>query len=398
MYIHSNRIYTPAGCIEGILHIQNGKIKEILSKNANVTCDLDVQDKMILPGIIDTHNHGTMGYGLMGECQDTERTVRGYLKGLASQGVTSCLPTAELPYFKAIAKIAKEEVDGAQPIGIHSEGPYLNRVGEKGIDTGHPDIDLAYIQKMIDESEGMLKLVALAPELPLAKEAIEYLTSRHVRCAFAHSNCNYEEAMRSFSWGITVTTHTANVMSGIHHRRMGGLGACMLSDEVFNELICDGLHVSNEMIRLMLRMKNDAYHQFMMVSHNVPMSGAPIGSYRMAMGNGDELIVTIDEKGYCLSDTGRLCGSTLPVLSGVKNLVQNIGLPLEKVLLMCSKNPAMVYGANDKGSIEEGKDADLIVVDDQFRLFYTYSQGRCVYDSQSDKNIFNTDFLKEHAV
>lgn len=65
---------------------------------------------------------------------------------------------------------------------------------------------------------------------------------------------------------------------------------------------------------------------------------------------------------------------------------------------MCSKNPAMVYGANDKGSIEEGKDADLIVVDDQFRLFYTYSQGRCVYDSQSDKNIFNTDFLKEHAV
>ena len=111
---------------------------------------------------------------------------------------------------------------------------------------------------MIDTAQGMLKLVAIAPEIPGAKEAIALLTSQGVRCAFAHSNAMYQETLESFQWGITVTTHTANVMAGIHHRRMGGLGACLLNDEVYNELICDGLHVANEMIELMLRVKKES--------------------------------------------------------------------------------------------------------------------------------------------
>ena len=393
MFVRSHRIVTDQGIVDGILNLDEGRIVDILPPTARVAITVDAGNHRILPGIIDTHNHGTMGYGLMSEQADPEAVVRGYLKGLASQGVTACLPTADFALFETIVKVAQTHVDGAKPIGIHSEGPYLNRVGEKGIDTGHPDIDLKHVQTMIDTAQGMLKLVAIAPEIPGAREAIELLTSQGVRCAFAHSNALYQEALDSFQWGITVTTHTANVMAGIHHRRMGGLGACLLNDEVYNELICDGLHVANEMIELMLRVKKNPFDKFMMVSDNVPMAGAPIGRYHLS-GMFD---VNIDEKGYCLSDTGRLCGSTLPVIRGIRNLAENLHLPLTEIVKMSSRNPAQVYGAPQKGRLAAGMDADFIIIDEDYRVLKTFSEGRCVYDAEKDTDLFNPDFLKACA-
>lgn len=393
MFVRSHRIVTDQGIVDGILNLDGGRIVDILPSTARVAITVDAGNHRILPGIIDTHNHGTMGYGLMVEQADPEAVVRGYLKGLASQGVTACLPTADFALYEAIVKVAQTPVDGAKPIGIHSEGPYLNRVGEKGIDTGHPDIDLEHVQAMIDTAQGMLKLVAIAPEIPGAKEAIELLTSQGVRCAFAHSNALYQETLESFQWGITVTTHTANVMAGIHHRRMGGLGACLLNDEVYNELICDGLHVANEMIELMLRVKKNPFDKFMMVSDNVPMAGAPIGRYHLS-GMFD---VNIDEKGYCLSDTGRLCGSTLPVIRGIRNLAENLHLPLTEIVKMSSRNPAQVYGAPQKGRLAAGMDADFIIIDEDYQVLKTFSEGRCVYDAEKDIDLFNPDFLKTCA-
>ena len=393
MFVRSHRIVTDQGIVDGILNLDEGRIVDILPPTARVAITVDAENHRILPGIIDTHNHGTMGYGLMSEQADPEAVVRGYLKGLASQGVTACLPTADFALFETIVKVAQTHVDGAKPIGIHSEGPYLNRVGEKGIDTGHPDIDLKHVQTMIDTAQGMLKLVAIAPEIPGAREAIELLTSQGVRCAFAHSNALYQEALDSFQWGITVTTHTANVMAGIHHRRMGGLGACLLNDEVYNELICDGLHVANEMIELMLRVKKNPFDKFMMVSDNVPMAGAPIGRYHLS-GMFD---VNIDEKGYCLSDTGRLCGSTLPVIRGIRNLAENLHLPLTEIVKMSSRNPAQVYGAPQKGRLAAGMDADFIIIDEDYRVLKTFSEGRGVYDAEKDTDLFNPDFLKACA-
>ena len=393
MFVRSQRIVTDQGIVDGILNIDEGRIVEILPPTARVAITVDAGNHRILPGIIDTHNHGTMGYGLMGDQADPEATVRGYLKGLASQGVTACLPTADFGLFEAIVKVEQGPIDGAKPIGIHSEGPYLNRVGEKGIDTGHPDIDLEHVQAMIDTAQGMLKLVAIAPEIPGAKEAIALLTSQGVRCAFAHSNAMYQETLESFQWGITVTTHTANVMAGIHHRRMGGLGTCLLNDEVYNELICDGLHVANEMIELMLRVKKNPFDKFMMVSDNVPMAGAPIGRYHLS-GMFD---VNIDEKGYCLSDTGRLCGSTLPVIRGIRNLAENLHLPLTEIVKMSSRNPAQVYGAPQKGRLAAGMDADFIIIDEDYQVLKTFSEGRCVYDAEKDMDLFNPDFLKACA-
>ena len=387
MIIKCSQIYSEEGVIDGYLEVIDGKIRRICRKEIGPV-DLDLTQYRIIPGIFDTHNHGTMGYSMMGEQASSQENIQGYLKGLASQGVTAILPTADPSAFSALAYAAQQDYDGARIIGIHSEGPYLNRVGEKAIDTGHPDISLDTLKQMVEDAQGWLKLVGLAPELENADLAIDYLLSQGVRVAFTHSNCNYDEAMEAFRKGITVTTHTANVMSGIHHRRMGGLGACLLDEHVYNEIICDLLHVSKEMLQIMFKCK--PYDHFMMISDNVPMAGAPIGRYALD----ENLAVNIDEKGYCLTDTGRLCGSTKPVLFGVRNLVEELHIPLEKVILMSSLNPSRVYGVGDrKGSLHSGKDADFVVIDEDYQVVYTYREGRKIYDAATDTDLFNAEFL-----
>ena len=392
MKIRSRRIYTENGLLDGYLDIEQGKIKDLGPAARLTGACIDYGDARIIPGIFDSHNHGTMGYAVMGTVgPDKAGEVRGYLKGLASQGVTSVLATADPDMFPTLASMAGQPQDGARIAGIHSEGPYLNRVGEKGVDTGHPDIVLADCEKMVAEAGGWLRLFAIAPELPGAQQAVRYMLSQGVRVAFAHSNCDYQQAMEAFGWGITVTTHTCNVMSGIHHRQMGGLGACLLDDGVNNELICDFMHVSPEMIRLIFKCK--PYSKIVMVSDNVHFAGAPAGRYHTDM-MGAPMDIIIDQRGFCLSDTGRLCGSTKPVLYGIGNLVEKLGIPMADVLAMSSLNPARLYGLGDRtGSLWYGKDADLVVISDDYEALYTYSQGRLVYDHQRDTDLFNKALL-----
>ncbi len=392
MIIKCRQIYTEEGVVDGYLVVEDGKFTKILPGNAAVENYVDYSDKRIIPGIFDTHNHGTMGYSLMGKEEGVEEEIKGYLKGLASQGVTSIFPTANTSIIKDVANVAKQENDGAKILGIHSEGPYLNRVGEKGVDTGHPDIDMDFVKKMVDDGEGLLRLVAIAPELPDSQKAIDYFNDHGARVAYAHSNCNYEEALKAFKNGITVSTHTANVMSGIHHRNMGGLGACLLDKEVWCEVICDGLHVRNEMLQIMFATK--PFEKWMMVSDNAAIAGAPAGRYNFGW-----MPVNVDERGFCLSDTGRLCGSAKPVIFGIKNLVENMNIPIETVLKMAALNPCICYGFDkEKGSIKVGKDADYVVINDNYEVLETVSEGRIVFDHKTDTHVFNTEFLKSCVV
>jgi N-acetylglucosamine-6-phosphate deacetylase len=388
MIFHSSRLLTEQGIIDGWMHVEEGKIVSI-SSTAEDKVDVDFGSRIVLPGIFDTHNHGTLGwYPHAGGTGD----VLGYTRALASQGVTEVFPTctAFADWDSVVEAQKTQGAEGARIMGLHAEGPYLNRVGEKGVDTGHPDIDLPLVLAKTEAAGGALKLMAIAPELPGAEDLIHALTGRGVRCAFAHSNASYEEALASYGWGISVITHTANVMSGLHHRNMGGLGAALLDDHVYNELICDGMHVRNEMIDIMFRIKHDVFHKFMMISDNVPLAGFPAGRYMGPFGP-----TTITEEGFCLSDTGRLSGSTKPVLFGMKNLVQNLHLPLETVSRMASLNPNEVYGfADHKGSLRPGKDADFMVIDDDFHLFSTWREGRAIYEEEKDTDLVNHKTLE----
>lgn len=248
-------------------------------------------------------------------------------------------------------------------------------------------------EKMLNASRGLLRLVALAPEIPGINDIIDFFLSRGIVVAAAHSDNAYKAANAAYERGISVSTHTGNVMVGMHHRDVGGLGAALLNDAVMSEVICDGMHVCNEMLEIYFRIKDPS--RFMMISDCTAFSGAPAGIYSSAMA--PEMTVT--EDGFVLSDTGRLMGSSQPVLYGIGNLVDNVGVSLETCLGMACLNPALKYGfADHKGSIAVGKDADLVVVSDDWKAVETYVDGRKVYDRERDGSVFNTAFVARHLI
>ncbi len=391
MKIHSTRIYMADGCKSGTLTIEGKKIVAFAPGRDPEA--VDYGDLRIIPGPFDTHNHGTCGFDPgHGETEEERKaSVKGYLKGLASQGTVNIFPTVTPP--EAIAAVAavhdEGPQDGATILGIHSEGPWLNRVGEKGIKTGWPEVSLETAKAMVEAGHGLLRLVALAPEIPGIEAVMEYLLSQGVTLAYAHSDDTYDEAMESFGKGISVATHTGNVMSGLHHRNMGGLGACLLNENVECEVICDGLHIGGEMLRIFFRVKSP--DRFMMISDCTHLSGAPVGHYDTPYG----MPVNITPEGFVLSDTGRLMGSSQPVLYGISNLVEKLGVPMETVLKMACLNPAKKYGfEHDKGCLALGKDADLVVITDDYKAQATYAEGRLVYDRAKEGTIFNEECMK----
>ena len=397
MKLYSKRVSTSAGCKAGTLEFEGGHITAFY-EDEHLRDAIDYGGMRIIPGIFDTHNHGTCGFDLTCSSdkeEDREKTVRGYLKGLASQGTVNVFPTPMgVAAISTVAKVAREGVKcGANVLGIHSEGPWLSRVGEKGVRTPWPEISVSRAKELVDAGSGMLKLMAIAPEIPGAEEVITYLLSEGIVVAAAHSDNTFKDARAAYKAGISVSTHTGNVMTGMHHRDIGGLGAALTNSDVMCEVICDGMHICNEMLDIFFRIKD--YSHFMLVSDCTAFSGAPAGVYRSHMGGGiDRLNVT--KEGFVLSETGRLCGSSQPVLYGIGNLVENVGVPLDVCLEMACLNPAKKYGFDKtKGSIEPGKDADLVVISDDWRAQVTYARGKKVFDRSIDGSIFNEEFFGE---
>lgn len=403
MMIYCDAIYMENTVKDGFLEVQNGRFSRFYEKSENLKADLNFKGCRIIPGIIDTHNHGCYGYGVSADREVSEKELNGYVKGLAASGVTAVLATTVHPAaIKSIAARIDQELDGARILGIHSEGPWGSRVGEKGVNTGYPAVDLKLAEEMLKAGQGHLLLVDIAPEVPKALEAIGFFVSHGVKVGAYHTNANYEEANTAIDHGITVATHLGNVMTGLHHRDIGTLGACLLRPEVDCEIICDGLHVSLEMIRLYFKVKD--YSRFMMISDNVAYAGLPVGTYKgsaiateqkAGQPVSDRATIHVNDEGFILSSTGRLSGSSKPVLYGIKNLVTRLNIPLLEVIKMSSLNPARKYGFGDtKGSIAVGKDADFAVINDDFDCVCTYVEGRKVFDQETDKELFNEELLE----
>lgn len=386
------------GCLSGALEIENGKIVRFYGNSDDVTADIDYGDQRIIPGIFDTHNHGGCGYDLLSGTT-TEESVKNYLKNEAAFGVVNILPTTSISEnMKIIAKVAKSDYVGSKVIGIHSEGPWGSRVGEKGINTGYPKVDLAYGQEMIDSADGMLKLVDVAPEIEDGLKAIHFFADKGIYAGMYHTNANYQQAMAGVEAGATVATHLGNVMTGLHHRDVGTMGACLLSDNVDCEMICDGLHICLEMLTIYMKLK-DHDHLFM-VSDNVQYAGLPVGRYVGSWdAKSDRAFIHITEDGFVLSDTGRISGSSKPVLYGIRNLVEKLGVPMEECCKFFCYNPIRKYSdPKVKGALNIGKDADFVVITDDYQVTATYSEGRKIFDAATDSLIINETYLKERYI
>lgn len=396
MIIHSKRIYMEDGLKSGYLEIEGRVIKNFYEEGSEIKADIDYGNNRIIPGIFDTHNHGGFGFDLIRA--SSKEDIKNFLKAEASMGVVNMFTTTSGPVnIDLLADEVGKDQDGTRVLGIHSEGPWGSRVGEKGINNGYPKPDMEVAKKMVEDGKGNLKLVDVAPEVEGALDVIKYFVSNGVKVGLYHTNANYEEANKGIDVGASVATHLGNVMTGLHHRDIGTLGACLFRDEVDCEMICDGLHVSLPMIKLYLKVKD--HDQLMMVSDNVIYANLPVGRYKGFDEKSDRAFINITEEGFVLSDTGRLSGSSKSVLYGIGNLVEKLGVPMEECCKFFCYNPIRKYSdPTRKGALNIGKDADLVVISDDYKAIATYSEGRIVYDANTYEDIYKTSFINERKI
>lgn len=372
----------------------NGEVIEGLIKEEDL-CNyrelnfIDVEDDLVLPGLIDIHIHGSGGWSA-GSGQEEE--IRGMCRYLASVGVTSFQPTLGgetidniKKSLNAISSVMYEEYEGARILGIHMEGPFLNPE-KKGAfiveNLLNPSVEL--MQSFIEKSRENIIHVTVAPELEGAEELIKFLVNNHILVSGGHTNATIDETKEAIKWGVSLSNHTCNAQSSIHHREPGALGGYLLNDEVYCELICDFFHVHPDMIKMILRLKSS--DKVCMVSDAIVGSGLKPGKY-----NFSERVITIDEKGWSRLPDGTIAGSTKSLLFGFKNMIQ-LGYPIEDIIKISSYIPAKLSNVEDKkGTIEVGKNADLVILDDDYNVKMTYVEGNLCFDSKKDEVFLNDD-------
>lgn len=383
----SERILTENGFVNGYITICDDKIEKITTEWDGEYEDLGKVD--IFPGIIDVHNHGFGGWSMTDPCTDED--VLGYVKALASIGITGILPTAKEDAFEAIVRVMDQVYEGAVIYGIHSEGPFWARGGEKTVGLTWPAPDVEETERLIQKTHGKMKVMAIAPELPGAYDVIRCLHEHQIKVACCHTAAYAEdiyEAKRVA--GFDIATHLGNGMRGIHHRNVGALGALLLLDNIYYEVITDLNHICPDMLRIMFKLQ--PYSKFCLISDSNFIAGLPTGTYiRYGREN------YADEKGLILNSDGRICGSGSWVLRNIKQLVTKVGVPVEQAFYMASINPARYLGIDgETGSLQSGKRADMIFVNDDFVCERTFVGGKEVYNKNVDTQdkIFNTEALK----
>ena len=352
------------------------KIAPRLSPPPSAT-EIDCRGAKVCPGFIDIHCHGAMGKDMM----DGAEAVLEVARFKAGQGTTGFLPTIitnpmEMMRWAALeSKRAMEtpENPGAKILGVHIEGPFVNpRYRGAQPEDAVKVPNLYETQQMLTELGDALKMFTIAPEMPNAEQVTRLLGKHNVIGAAGHSDCTRHQMIQAIGWGIQHLTHTFNAMRGIHHREPGMLAAALDSDKVSCDFICDLIHVHEWVLRFFMRAKS--IEKCILITDAISAAGMPEGEYTL----GGQYVI-VEGRAPRLID-GRLAGSVLTMIRGVRNLAEKVGIGLPAAIRMASENPAKLLGLFEKkGSLEEGKDADICVLDNRFRVVRTFVEGKMVY-------------------
>ncbi len=329
-------------------------------------------DGVILPGFIDMHVHGAAGADFMdADVSSVSRITSHHARnGTTAMAATtlSATPQDLTAAVNSIARHAGERAPGGcEIIGIHLEGPYLNRdkAGAQVVSSLR-DPDIAEVEALIRIAPELRWVITLAPELDGMGTFIERFRDEMV-ISIGHTNATFGEALEAFERGAGHVTHLFNAMRPLHHREPGVIGAILTSDEVTAELIADGLHVHPAVLRYFTQALPG---RICLVTDAMRACGMPFGEYDLY-----EHKVTVDETGARLDD-GRLAGSTLTMMQAVCNMVELAGLPLELIIPLATEVPAKILGIADrKGRLEVGFDADLVIISPQLALERVFARG-----------------------
>jgi N-acetylglucosamine-6-phosphate deacetylase len=334
----------------------------------------DLKGSMVLPGFIDVHVHGGGGHEMM---DGTYEGLQGMSRFHAAHGTTSFLAATDSDSEEAImnalrntAEAAGKGLDGAEMLGVHLEGPFLNPIRSGAQNKTHiRAVNLNELQRYIDASGSRIRLVTLAPEIEGGCEAVEMLSRLGITVSVGHSDATYAQMLEAIERGATHTTHHFNGMSPFHHREPGVAGAGLICQELTTELIADGIHVHPAVVKMLFDTKGP--HKVCMITDAVNCAGLTDGDYgSKTMKNGQ----------IWLKDGSSLAGSSLTMIKALKNTLAYTGYSLERLLPSLTEVPARQIGASDrKGKLEAGKDADFLILDDELTILSTFVRGREVY-------------------
>ena len=338
---------------------------------------IDAKGGFVAPGLIDLHIHGYLGKDV---CDGEEDSIRTMAQGLVANGVTGFLPTTMTEDMAVIRKALnvcrslKEQSktwQGSTILGCHAEGPFISE-SKKGAQ------DAKYILKpdaaFVKEFADIISIITLAPETDTEDFAAikEMCRDTDVVVSMGHTSADYDRAMASTKAGVAHVTHLFNAMTPLTHRAPGVVTAALNSD-VSCELIVDTFHVDKSFYNMLFTLKG---RKLCFITDCLPAGGLPEGEYTL----GGQKIIYRDI--VCRLEDGTIAGSVLKLNKGVWNVYTNSSIPLWECVNCASLNPATTLGIDDKkGSLEKGKDADIIITDGEFNVQKTFIEGDARYEA-----------------
>ena len=375
MIIQSKKVWIADQFTPAQLELEDGIIKEIYPYNEKEVTK-DYGDLRILPGFIDIHCHGAYGF----DTNDADpEGLRKWAKGIVDEGVTSFLATtltqSEEVLTNAVSNVAKvveEGYEGAEILGIHFEGPYLNKA-HKGAQPEEycvkPDIE--QFKRYQKAAHGLIKYITMAVENDEDFTLTKYCSQNNVVVSIGHSNATYEQAVQAYAHGARSMTHVYNAMTPFTHRANGLVGGALRIRNMYGEIICDGNHSTLAALNNFFTSKGPDYS--IMITDSLMCKGFPVGT-KFDFG-GQEVVIYPDGSAH-LVEAGNLAGSTLNVNKGLKILIEDALVPVNYAINACTSNPARCLHVDDRtGTIGVGYDADLVVLDKDYEVVQTYCKG-----------------------
>ncbi|MYL44685.1 N-acetylglucosamine-6-phosphate deacetylase [Virgibacillus halodenitrificans] len=381
IYIKNAKIYQEDKIInKGGVLIEHGKIaavheniQEELPTNVQI---IDGTGLQVIPGFIDGHIHGADGADVM---DATEAALDTMAAVLPREGTTSFLATtitqAPENIDKALENIAhyKNKAGFAEMVGVHLEGPFIEetKAGAQPLDfIMEPNIE--QFNEWQEKSGNKIKTITMAPEHDADGSFINHLYRNGVNVSAGHTGTDFAGMKQAVSYGVRQVTHLCNAMSGIHHRDIGVVGAAFQLEELRAELIADGIHISPEMLEIIY--ENVGSERLILITDAMRAKCLNAGNYELG---GQPVTVTEDR---AVLENGTLAGSILKMHEGARQMLKINDVTMRNIIQMASENPARQLNFYDrKGSIEAGKDADVLLVDDNLNINYTICRGVIAY-------------------
>ena len=378
-------VLTPEGRLEAAdVVIEDGIVSALQTPGSDPDPSWELIDAtgcVVAPGFVDTHVHGARGANFMVGSEQAWTTISEHL---AAHGVTSCVagtastePTTLRDAVAAIAGLCGARPGLVELLGIHLEGPFLApRYRGVHVEEHVRPPTREEVRALVEAADGRLRIVTLAPEVPGGMEALALLVRQDVVVSVGHSGADYAQTRAAVAAGARRATHLYNGLPPLHHRDPGPVLALLESPGVHLELVADGRHVADEVLRATVAAAGR--DRVVLVSDGTDVAGLPPGRHRRWEGTevevGDDGARTL---------TGGVAGSVVPLDGAVRRLVQQCGVALADALLMASHTPAASVGASTKGALAPGRDADCVLLDHELTVVRTVARGRTLYNSRS---------------